>query len=813
MNKRPRQHVSWRPISVLGIVASLCFTLATSAIDTPEELLKEPRDYDARIQENQRQLNNGPTALQQSAEALLRKQVPALQVRYDDIFGVARTLSNSVGYLTDSSRAGEPAEVIGMAFARQHLDLLGLTAADLDSFEVTDSVFSQATGATHLYLRQIHQDIPVFNGQLHINTNRNGRLISINNAFVPGLAGKVNSAEPVIDAARAASFAANSIGLDGANPASASSPAGARSQTNVSHQGLSRREIVASLVWVPVNAGSVRLAWNFQIETLNGEHYFDFTIDAVDGRVWTRFDWIDNAQYQVYPIPVQDPDNTTPLPPADARTVEVDPNDLTFSPFGWHDTDGIAGAEFTTPRGNNVWAWEDSDGNDAPPPAASEPDCGAALDCSFPMDLSMDPSTYRPAAVANVFYWSNLVHDILGHYGFDEAAGNFQQTNYSGNGLGNDYVQALAQSGQGVCNARFGTPPDGQLPIMRMFTCNMSTPSQDGDFDHLVIAHEYGHGVSNRLVGGPSNVNCLDNTQQPGEGWSDWYGLVLTAEVGDVGTEARGVGNYLFGNPPNGGGIRDLPYSTDQAVNNWTYESVTGSFVPHGVGSRWAQAIWEVYWALVDEHGFDPDFYDAMGGSGNQRALLYVTEGLKDTACSPTFLDTRDGVIQAAIDNYGGEDVCRIWETFAAWGLGENATTAGPNSTTSTNGFDLPVSCSFLGAAPDSFDLCRGPDLDVDLTVGAAFVPSVGLAAVSAPPMTGATFSFSPEPVLTVPSMSTMTIGNTGGVAGGSYTVTVTATDSTMPTPQTFDTDVTVNVFEGGTCQRSDALHTGRRCG
>ena len=37
-------------------------------------------------------------------------------------------------------------------------------------------------------------------------------------------------------------------------------------------------------------------------------------------------------------------------------------------------------------------------------------------------------------------------------------------------------------------------------------------------------------------------------------------------------------------------GIRDLPYSTNPAVNNWTYESINGAGVPHGVGSRWAQA-------------------------------------------------------------------------------------------------------------------------------------------------------------------------------------------------------------------------------
>jgi hypothetical protein len=29
------------------------------------------------------------------------------------------------------------------------------------------------------------------------------------------------------------------------------------------------------------------------------------------------------------------------------------------SPFGWHDIDGVVGPDFTTTRGNNVWARED----------------------------------------------------------------------------------------------------------------------------------------------------------------------------------------------------------------------------------------------------------------------------------------------------------------------------------------------------------------------------------------------------------------------------------------------------------------------
>ena len=83
---------------------------------------------------------------------------------------------------------------------------------------------------------------------------------------------------------------------------------------------------------------------------------------------------------------------------------------------------------------------------------------------------------------------------------------------------------------------------------MQMYICG----SRDGDFDNGVIAHEYAHGISNRLTGGPANVGCLSNTEQMGEGWSDWLGLIMTIEPGDAGTDPRPIGTWLFGQAPSG---------------------------------------------------------------------------------------------------------------------------------------------------------------------------------------------------------------------------------------------------------------------
>ena len=589
------------------------------------------------------------------------------------------------------NQAGDHA-TIALGYVNSHLGVLGLGQADLTGMELSDSVYTEVTGATHLYWQQSHSGVPVYNSQLHANVNRDGRMISVNNSFSPNIAGAANSSQPAVGAGEAVLSGAlhASINATGA-PAVLGGPTGPTHRTLVDKTGISAEPIEASLAWLPIHRNDVRLVWNFQIFTLNNLHAYEMTVDAATGKVLTRFDMVVSDDYNVYPVPVEAPSFTSPLPPADGRVIVTDPADSTASPFGWHDVNGVLGAEFTIMRGNNVHSYDDANNSNSPP--AVQPDCGITLVCDFPVDLTLNPAAYRSAAVANLYYWNNVIHDVEYQYGFDSAGGNFQENTYGGGGIGSDSVNAEAQDGGGLNNANMLTLPDGSNPRMQMYLWTLTSLMVDGDFDNGIIVHEYGHGISIRLVGGPSNVGCLSNTQQPGEGISDWHSLVYTHEVGDAGTDPRGIGTYALGQPTTGNGIRTQRYSTDPSINNHTYESIDGMVVPHGVGEVWGTVAWEVYWALVDAHTFDPDLYNALGGSGNQRALLYFTEGMKNTICSPTFADMRDGIIQAATDNFAGEDVCLIWDSFAAFGLGSDANDADPNSLNVKNGFNVPVEC------------------------------------------------------------------------------------------------------------------------
>jgi hypothetical protein len=101
--------------------------------------------------------------------------------------------------------------------------------------------------------------------------------------------------------------------------------------------------------------------------------------------------------------------------------------------------------------------------------------------------------------------------------------------------------------------------------------------------------------------------------------------------------------------------------------------------VPHGIGSVWATALWEMHWALVNGvrelrlpgAGFREDLFDLSEPlAGNQVALRLVMDGLKLQSCLPTFLDARDAILQADQRDFGAAHRCIIWWAFAKRGMG-----------------------------------------------------------------------------------------------------------------------------------------------
>ena len=725
--------------------------------------------------------------------------------------------------------AAEPADV-ARNYLETHREALGLTKLDLAELEITDQITSSHNGVTHLYLRPRLDGIPVINRISHFNIAADGRILSFGNQLVPDLAAQASSRKASLAPAEALTRGAAHLRLATlkSSPRVLAASGGPTSKVEFSSPELSRGDIPAELAYYFVAPGDVRLTWQLLFDLHDGSFTGNTWISADDGSVVEDANLITFDTYNVYELPKESPSDGL-------RTIVANAADPTASPFGWHDTNGSAGAEFTDTRGNNVFAQEDFDANNV---GGFRPDGGPALDFDFPLDLNMQPPAYISAAVTNLFYMNNIMHDVLYQYGFDEAAGNFQQNNYTGASGQGDAVRADAQDGSGFNNANFLTLADGTPPRMQMFQwkppidalvtvnappaiagdyaaptgnfgpqldatgpvtgivelvndgggpgtatdgcepligftagnvamidrgeCDFSQkvfrgqvagaiavivannqpgllhmgdgafagavniPSvlvsqadatliknalangvnvtldldptapvrRDSDLDNGIIAHEYGHGLSNRLTGGKSQILCLQHEEQAGEGWSDWLSLIFTALPSDTPTTARGIGTYVSFEPANGPGIRNFPYTTDVAVNPQTYGDIGSTNIPHGVGEIFASMLWEMYWRLVERDGFDPDLYAGTGG--NNLALQLSIDGMKMQGCNPDFVDARDGILVADMANYNQANTCVIWKAFAKRGLGLSATAGNLLVGNETEAFDIPATCQGL---------------------------------------------------------------------------------------------------------------------
>ncbi len=597
-----------------------------------------------------------------------------------------------------------------------------LVATDLDDILKKDEHLSSTSGITHSYYQQRINGIEVFGAAASLHTESSGKVVRVNNQLIPDLASKTKVSSPVLTSIQAVKAIANKMKYGATGKLKiVSQDKGPQMEMVISAGNISLSDIPTKLVYYPTNNGDLRLAWNFSIQELNDQNWWEFIVDAETGDLLKKInrvitcDWgkdeshvhhnhahhaaptiteqdiipskTEIAQeekmeeptrswgYKVYAMPLESPYYGS-------RTMEYYPYDFTASPYGWHDTNGATGAEYFITRGNNVHAYEDGD-NPGYSPTAS------GLKFNFPINTTYSNADQsEDAVITNLFYWNNIIHDVIYQYGFDEASGNFQENNYGNGGVGGDGVNAEAQDASGTCNANFTIVTEGNNPRMQMYICG----AQDGDIDNLVIVHEYGHGISTRLTGGANNPYCLFNEEQMGEGWSDWYGLMLTMDANDSGADARGVGTYLFNQGPNGNGIRPYPYSTNMTVNPQTYDDIKNSSSSHYIGSVWATMLWEMTWGLINYHGFDDDFYNGSGG--NNIALNLVTEALKLQGCSPGFIDGRDAILAADAALYNGANYCIIWKAFARRGLGVSANQGNPdNHTDGTEAFNRPYAC------------------------------------------------------------------------------------------------------------------------
>ena len=208
----------------------------------------------------------------------------------------------------------------------------------------------------------------------------------------------------------------------------------------------------------------------------------------------------------------------------------------------------------------------------------------------------------------------------------------------------------------------------------------------DGTLDNGIVAHEWGHYLTDRLVG---NANGLTNNQgsSMAEGWSDFIALLMMVKENDrlIAGNENFQGVYSASSFTNNAyfGFRRVPYSTDMNKNALTFKHIEdGVSLPlhhpvsfgvsgvnnsevHASGEVWAVALWEGFVALLNksEYSFE---------QAREVMKDYLVAGLKMTPNAPTMLEARDAFLTVVLAN-NAEDFELIRDAFAKRGMGAGA--------------------------------------------------------------------------------------------------------------------------------------------
>ncbi len=692
-------------------------------------------------------------------EQLLKQRIPNSKVEYNTDIRIPEVITpdvqrKSITWLTGRSKSSDRPEIL-RNFIKQYNSLVGLDTAQIDDLDVVINSTNPDGNLSFVHLEQRINGIPVFRGEVKAGFTARGEIIRVINNLAPGLDyAKVPT--DFGDSSVAVRVAADQIKYQLKSDEFA--PNEKESTDLKAKFGSGDWATTAEKMYFPLEPGVAVPAWRVLIWK-NPAYYV--IVDANTGTVlWHKNITSDQTQtvtYQVYNnansymLAADSPAPFSPGPTGPINTqgllltrtnVTLVGNEApnTFNNNGWitdgaNITDGNAveaGVDRNTPDGvdatqtgapNRIF---DSTWN--PPPGNPTPGDDPLLAQS------------QRGAVIQMFYVMNRYHDVMYRLGFDEANRNFQATNFTGQGVGNDRVSAEGQDNTAGCpggqpcanNANFSTPADGGRGKMQMYVWNGPTPDYDGTADAEVILHEATHGTSNRLHGNGSGLST-NMARGMGEGWSDFYAEAMLAEPSDPINGVYTTGGYatyqlggMTSNYYHGirrfprapitftGGPNNLPHNpfTFKHVNSncdttlGTTSTAVSSAFPrnpvistssasqacdqvHNLGEVWSSMLWEVRNRMVTRLGFT---------AGTTRVLQVVTDGMKLAPAGPTMLQERDAIIAAAaalsFAPSALADVADVREGFRVRGMGfsasiQNAGT-GTNNTAVTEAFDAP---------------------------------------------------------------------------------------------------------------------------
>lgn len=330
---------------------------------------------------------------------------------------------------------------------------------------------------------------------------------------------------------------------------------------------------------------------------------------------------------------------------------------------------------------------------------------------------------------------------------------------------------------------------------------------RDGTLDNGVVAHEWGHFISNRLIGDGNGISNLQAVGM-GEGWADFHAALMIAREEDA--QAAGNANWegAFALAGWAGsamdpdafyfGFRRYPLSWSFSRNPLTFKHISdGVRLPttaplafgasgasnsevHNTGEVWGVMLWDCYVSLLRDSRYT--FEQARA-----KMKRYLVAGYKATALMPTFVDARDAVLAAAAAD-DATNFANFWAAFARRGLGMGAIAPDRDSqdnTPLTESFVVGNALSITSVTLDDSAMSCDSDGTLDANergVLTVHLRNTGTGTLSA---TSVTITSSTTGV-TFPSGATQQMPSTAPFATATLTFPVTLGDVAMPQAGSF---------------------------
>jgi len=424
-------------------------------------------------------------------------------------------------------------------------------------------------------------------------------------------------------------------------------------QLSVFEAGPFGGKIKASLIWFS-HDGNLRLAWEVLIEMPDNQGQYRTLVDAGDGEILYCRQLVQfiSAQGNVFHVNGSEQRQMTDFPRALTDYGLPIPQDLPAGfPDDWVASNNTEGNSTNAHLGHNGESLGGTQHNGI---------------------LTFDPTNASgdEQKVLNIFYYNGFMHDYFYLLGFRENDGNFQWHNFGRGGSAFDRVDARAHSGAVNGTANMRTPIDGSRPEMNMGL--LVRTNRHTAFDSSVVFHEFTHGVTNRLVGGPANSWSLQAPQSGGmgEGWGDYIACTINNTIV--------VGDWVTNNPS---GMRGFPYDSNYPANFTNLG--TGRYKQvHNIGEIWCATLIEMNRNI-----------------GANLGVQLVVDALKLTPANPSFLDGRDAILAALDDMFEVEHFNSnehqtlsrgIWAAFSRFGMGPNAQSNGGSLSGIVGDFNMP---------------------------------------------------------------------------------------------------------------------------